>query len=339
MFRPVLLTGFASALLPALVFANPPRVSVDIAPVHSIVSQVMEGVGQPDLLVQSEASPHGYSLRPSEAEALSEADVVFWVSNELTPWLENSLANLAGSATKVELLELAATVKHEYREGATFEAHDHAGEGDHHDEQEEGHHDDEGHHDEEHHDEEHHAESEHHHHHGEHDPHAWLDPVNAKVWAEEIARILSEHDVQNADIYRENARSFGQSMDELRASLDERAHNLEGIRFIVFHDAYQYFERRFGLTAAGAIALSDASDPSPARIREIQSTVTELGVTCSFTEPQFNPGLLDTVFENTEVETIGVMDPLGADIKVGRGHYVNLINGVMTSLETCKPRS
>lgn len=329
MFRLMLLTGLAYILLPALVFANPPKVSVDIAPVHSIVSHVMEGVGHPDLLIQPEASPHSYSLRPSEAEALSEADVVFWIGKELTPWLENSLANLAGSATTVEMLELNTSIKHDYREGATFEAHDHSGEGGHHDEQEEGHHDDE----------EHHAESEHHHHHGEHDPHAWLDPVNAKVWAEEVARVLSEHDAANADVYRENARSFGQSMDELRASLEERAHNLEGIRFIVFHDAYQYFERRFGLTAAGAIALSDASDPSPARIREIQTTVSELGVTCSFTEPQYNKGLLDTVFENTRVETIGVMDPLGAAIEVGRGQYVNLLKGLMTSLETCKPRT
>jgi len=282
----------------------------------------MEGVGDPDLLVQPEASPHSYSLRPSEAEALSEADVVFWVSEELTPWLENSLANLAGAATKVELLELTTTLKHEYREGATFEAHDHGDESAHHDNHGD-HHDDHGHHDE----------------HGDHDPHAWLDPVNAKAWAIEVAHVLSEHDAPNADAYQENARSFAASMDELMASLDERAHNLEGIQFIVFHDAYQYFERRFGLTAAGAIALSDASDPIPARIREIQATVTELGVTCSFAEPQYNPGLLDTVFENTNVETIGVMDPLGADIEVGSGHYVNLLNGLMTSLETCNPQT
>ncbi|WP_323750386.1 zinc ABC transporter substrate-binding protein [Marinobacter sp.] len=327
MFRAVLLTGFTSCLLPTLVFANPPKVAVDIAPVHSIVSQVMEGVGHPDLLIQPEASPHSYSLRPSEAEALSEADVVFWVSEELTPWLKNSMANLAGSATKVEMLEMTATIKHEYRDGGTFEAHDHADESDHHEEQE-GHHDDD-----------HHAEADEHHHHGADDPHAWLDPVNAKLWAKEIAQILSEHDVENADAYRKNARSFGQSMDELRASLDERAHNLEGIRFIVFHDAYQYFEQRFGLTAAGAIALSDASDPSPARIREIQATVSELGVTCSFTEPQYNPGLLDTVFENTEVKTIGVMDPLGADIEVGSDHYIKLLNQLMTSLETCKSQA
>lgn len=111
---------------------------------------------------------------------------------------------------------------------------------------------------------------------------------------------------------------------------------LDGVRFIVFHDAYQYFERRFDLLAAGAISIGDASDPSPARIREIQALVSELGVTCAFTEPQYNAGLVDTVFEGSEVRTIGVMDPLGVDIEVGLGHYRQLIGTLMSSLEQCR---
>ncbi len=134
-------------------------------------------------------------------------------------------------------------------------------------------------------------------------------------------------------------RLLGGSLDELAGSLNERAKRLNGIRFIVFHDAYQYFERRFGLPAAGAIALSNAADPGPARIREIQTLVSELGVTCAFTEPQYNPGLLDTVFEGSQVTTVGVMDPLGADIEVGNGHYAELLTRLMASLEQCSPQS
>ncbi|MGM0953040.1 MAG: zinc ABC transporter substrate-binding protein [Pseudomonadota bacterium] len=331
MIQPTFLAGLALCLLPVYSWASSPRVVVDTAPLHSIVTQVMSGVGDPELLIQPEASPHSYSLRPSEAEALAEAEVVFWISEELTPWLENSLDNLAGSASKVEMLELPATVKHEYREGATFEAHDHADEGG-----DEHHHQHDGNHDENH--DEHHAHQDSHeeHHHGEYDPHAWLDPQNAKIWATEIAQVLSGADPANAGMYRQNAEAFAESMDELTVSLNERARRLDGIRFIVFHDAYQYFESRFGLTAAGAISLSDASDPSPARIREIQAVVRELGVTCAYTEPQYNPGLLDTVFEGSGVNTVGVMDPLGVDIGAGADHYPELLKRLMASLESCR---
>lgn len=321
MVRQILLSALILFLLPGFGWAASPRVVVDIAPLHSIVAEVMKGVGSPDLLVQPGASPHSYSLRPSEAEALARADVVFWISEELSPWLESPLENLAGSARKVEMLELPETHRLGFREGASFEAHDHGDEDDH-----DGHHDD--------HEEGHGGHEDHHH--GDHDPHAWLDPVNAKTWANEIARVLSGVDPANTQTYQENARSFGESLDLLTARLDERARRLDGIRFIVFHDAYQYFERRFGLQAAGAISLSDASDPSPARIREIQTLVSELGVTCAFTEPQYNPGLVKTVFEGSEVRRIGVMDPLGVDIEPGPGLYAELLNRLMASLEQCR---
>ncbi|WP_278801865.1 zinc ABC transporter substrate-binding protein [Marinobacter nauticus] len=339
MIRPIFLAGAVLSLLPVSSWASAPRVAVDIAPLHSVVTQVMKGVGEPELLIQPEASPHSYSLRPSEAEALAEAQVVFWISGELTPWLENSLENLAGSATKVEMLALSETVKYGFREGATFEAHAH---GEHgadggHDERSRGQDSHDQHHDE--HQDEHHED--HHaghdgHHHGEHDPHAWLDPMNAKIWSAEIAQALSEVDPANASVYQNNAKDFAQSMDNLIASLQERADRIEGIRFIVFHDAYQYFERRFGLLAAGAISVSDASDPSPARIREIQSMVSELGVTCAFTEPQYDPGLVKTVFEGSKVKTVGVMDPLGADLQIGGGQYSLLLEALMNSLEKCR---
>lgn len=349
MIRPIILAGAALSFLPFNSWASAPRVAVDIAPLHSVVTQVMKGVGEPELLIQPEASPHSYSLRPSEAEALAEAQVVFWISGELTPWLENSLENLAGSATRVEMLELSETVKYGFREGATFEAHAHGehgaegghdshGEGQdghdqHHDEHDE-HQDAHDEHQDEHH-EDHHAEHDGHHH-GEHDPHAWLDPMNAKIWSAKIAQALSEVDPANASVYQNNAKDFAQSMDNLIASLQERADRIEGIRFIVFHDAYQYFERRFGLLAAGAISVSDVSDPSPARIREIQSMVSELGVTCAFTEPQYDPGLVKTVFEGSKVKTVGVMDPLGADLQIGGGQYSLLLEALMNSLEKCR---
>jgi zinc transport system substrate-binding protein len=314
MFQRLLAGLLASLVIPvsAATAVNSPKVAVDIAAVHSLVAKVMEGVGSPALLIRPEASPHTYSLRPSEAGALANADVVFWMSEGITPWLDTALANLAGSATQVEMLAVPGTTLHDYREGATFESHHH------HDE----HHAEEGHAGEEHND--------------DRDPHAWLDPVNAKIWVKMIARVLSDQDAANAGTYQHNAEAAIAELGELTASIQRQAQSLEGIRFIVFHDAYQYFERRFGLLASGAIAVGDASDPGPARVAEIRETVAALGVTCVFTEPQYNPDMVKTVFQDTSVNTIGVMDPHGADIEVGKDHYPRLLNAMIASLNQCK---
>jgi zinc transport system substrate-binding protein len=332
--------------------------------VHSLVAKVMDGVGTPDLLVQPGASPHGYSLRPSEAQALDNADIVFWIGEGLEPWLEGSLEALAGDAHKVELAEVEGAVELPFREGATFEAHshdhgedhdhDHAeehaeGEHDHdHDHDHDGDHAESDHdhdhdHDEDHaeaeadhdHDHDHDAEEagHDHDHHGA-DPHAWLDPENARVWLTVIAEELAEHDPDNADAYRANAEA---GREELATLIDEISAQLDPVRgknFIVFHDAYQYFENRFEISAAGSISIGDASDPSPARIEEVQDKVTELGVSCAFSEPQFNPNLVQTVLRGTDAST-GVMDPLGAELALGPDLYPQLLRNLSATLVEC----
>lgn len=318
-----------SFILPVNVQAAP-NVAVDIAPLHSLVSQVMEGVNEPSLLIPAEASPHNYTLRPSEAKALANAELVFWVGEGLTPWLEKALDNLANSADKVEVLEIEGTTRYEFREGATFESHEHGEDEGHTDEHEDKHHKEEA---EEHRDKQEHED---HHDHEGSDPHAWLDPENAKVWVSYISKTLSKRDPENASIYNRNAVKATALLDELIRSTGAKVKALSNPQFIVFHDAYQYFEKRFGISAAGSIALGDAEAPSPARIREIQKTVKALGVTCVFTEPQYNPGLVKNVFEGTSVSTIGVMDPLGADILVGNGHYRVLISRMVKSLSQCQ---
>jgi zinc transport system substrate-binding protein len=307
--------------------ASPPAVAVDIAPLHSLVSQVMEGVGQPSLLIPAEASPHHHTLRPSQAKALADAEVVFWVGEGLTPWLEKALDNLAESAQKVKVLELEGTTTYAFREGATFESHDH-GEDEHHDKEK-----DEPHKKGEHSDKE---KDEHHDEHEGSDPHAWLDPENAKLWVNYINDILSKQDPENASTYSRNAAKATASLDTLILSTRTKIDALSKPQFIVFHDAYQYFEKRFEISAAGSIALGDAEDPSPARIKEIRDTVKKLGVTCVFTEPQYNPGLVKNVFQSTTVSVIGVMDPLGASLSTGSGHYQELIQGMVKSLSQCQ---
>jgi zinc transport system substrate-binding protein len=357
MSRKLLTLSLTATLMGGTAFADAPRVAVDIAPVHSLVARVMEGVATPDLIVQPGASPHEYSLRPSEAAALQDANLVFWIGSGLTPWLADTIETLASDAAVTELLEANGTIELEFREGALFEAHDD------HDDHEEDDHADEKHADEKHddHADGEHADGEHadeghddhadekhadeghddheaaghdEHDHGAHDPHAWLSPKNAMTWLNVIAGQLSAADPDNADAYFANAAAGRAEIEVLIGEVTATLDPVRDGRFIVFHDAYQYFEMDFDFPASGAISIGDASDPSPARIVEIQGRIAEQGIDCVLAEPQFNPGLVATVLEGTEAQT-GILDPLGSDLEPGSALYPQLIRNLSTALAGC----
>jgi zinc transport system substrate-binding protein len=333
MSRKLLSLSLTASLLGGTAYADAPNVAVDIAPIHSLVARVMDGVGSPDLVVQVGASPHEYSLRPSEARALQDADVVFWVSAGLTPWLADTIETLAPDASVTELLETDGTIELEFRENALFEAHDHS---DHeeHDEEHDGH-DDHEEHDEEHDDHGDHEEHEGHDDHGAHDPHAWLSPNNAMNWLNVIAGQLSAADPENAGVYFANAAAGRAEIETVMGEVNATLAPVRGEKFIVFHDAYQYFENDFDFPAAGAISIGDASDPSPARIAEIQARVADEAIDCVLAEPQFNTGLVATVLEGSQAHT-GIIDPLGSDLELGADFYPQLIKNLAASLAACK---
>ena len=306
-----LLTGSAA-------LADSPRVVTDIAPVHSLVSRVMDGIGKPDLIVPNETSPHDYRLRPADAEALESAGLVFWMGEGLTPWMERALDSLSGEATIIELLALDETVTLPFREGALFDAHDHS--------EHDGHDD----HDDHDHDKEHDDHDDH----GEFDPHAWLSTDNAKTWLNVIAAKLSSIDPANAGGYFANASEAIAELDALDKEVNEMLDTVRGGKFIVFHDAYQYFETVYDFPASGAISLSDASDPGAARIAEIAKRIESENIQCVLSEPQFNANMVDTVMAGTAAKT-EVIDPLGFGIKPGASLYTKLIKGMATSLVNC----
>ena len=331
MSRTLLPVSFAAALIGSTAIAEAPNVAVDIAPVHSLVARVMDGVGTPSLIVQPGASPHEYALRPSEARALQDADLVFWVSEGLTPWLEGALESLTTDAAVTELLEADKTIALDFREGALFEKHVHGDEP----------HDDEDHedHSKEEHDHDEHADHDDHddhagHDHGKHDPHAWLSPQNASNWLNVIAAQLSAADPDNAGTYFANAAAGRAEITALSTEVNAMLDPLRGGQFIVFHDAYQYFEHDFDFPAAGAISISDASDPSPARISEIRDRIASEGIDCVLAEPQFNQSLVTTVLEGSEAKT-AVIDPLGSDLEIGPALYPQVIRNLASSLAEC----
>ncbi|WP_299636497.1 zinc ABC transporter substrate-binding protein [uncultured Ruegeria sp.] len=328
MSRKLLPVSITVALMGGTAIAEVPNVAVDIAPIHSLVSRVMDGVGTPALIVAPGASPHEYSLRPSEAAALQDADLVFWMGHDLTPWMESAIETLADSATVTSLLDTDGTVLMEFRESAVFEAHDHEDEDDGHDHDDHADHKDHDDHDD------HAKDDDHDHAHGERDPHAWLSPANAESWLSLIAAQLSSADPENAGAYFSNAAAARAEMGALSAQVAETLEPVRGGRFVVFHDAYQYFEDAFDFPAAGAISIADASAPSPARIAEIQSRIREEGISCVLAEPQFNPGIVKTVLNGTEAKT-GVIDPLGSDLEPGADLYPQVVLNMAKTLAEC----
>ena len=319
MSRKLITISTIMTLMSTSVIADVPNVAADIAPIHSLVSRVMDGVGAPKLIVQSGASPHGYRLRPSEAKALQDADHVFWIGEELTPWLNSAIDTLATKASVTTLLDQEGVVLHNFREGALFEAHDHSA----HDDDDKDHDDHDDHDDDKDHDD-----------HGSHDPHAWLSPENAKLWLNIIASKLSVSDPENAATYFMNAAAGQAEIEEMIAEVSATLKPVQGGKFVVFHDAYQYFENNFDFYASGAISLSDASDPSPARIEKIQKRIRDEGIQCVLAEPQFKKGLVATVMEGSEA-TASVIDPLGAELKTGPKLYTQLIKNMAKALRDC----
>ena len=335
--------ALAVALFAAPAAHAAPKVVADIPAVHSIAAAVMTGVAEPRLIVAPGASPHGYAMKPSEAQALADADVVFWIGHELTPWLETAVETLGANAKSYEMMDAPGLHLLDFREGATFEAHDH---GDHEDHEEEHRHDEHaksedehghGDHDEDHHDgraKDEHGHDDHGHAAGEKDPHIWLDPANGRAMADAMAAGLTEVDPANAAAYAANAAALKAEIDAVEAELNASLAAVRGKPFIVFHDAYHYFEARFDVEAAGAVSVSDATTPGPARVEEIRALIETAGVICVFTEPQFDERLALRLIEGAGARS-GQLDPQGVDIAPGAGHYPALLRRLGGDLAEC----
>ncbi|CVI57921.1 MULTISPECIES: zinc ABC transporter substrate-binding protein ZnuA [Agrobacterium] len=304
-----------------------PDVVVSIKPVHSLVAAIMRGVGEPQLIVDGAASPHTYNLRPSNARKLEKADVVFWVGPGLEAFLEKPLEALASKATVVELEDAKGLEKLPFREGGPFEAHDHGDEGhDAHD----GHAEEEGAHDHGH----DHAEGHGDHDHGAYDTHLWLDPANAKAMAQTIETALIAADAGNAATYQANTKKLIDDLDALDAELKETVKPVKDKPFIVFHDAYQYFEHRYGVKTAGSITVSPETLPGADRVKQMQEKVRQLGATCVFAEPQFEPKLISVITEGTAAKS-ATLDPEAATLEPGPDLYFKLMRGIAGSLKDC----
>ena len=312
------------------------KVVASIKPIHSLASYLMEGIGKPDLIVDGYSSPHGFALKPSHAKMLQEADIIFYVGEDLENFLEKPLKSIAKKAEKIELMEIKGLNKLKFRERNIFDGHDDHGhdedghkEDDHDDEHK---HEEDGHKEDDHDDHGHDEDGHEGHAHGEYDPHIWLDPENAKVILNEMVEHLIENDEKNASTYKKNLKNAEKDLDKLVKKVKSDLN--KDFKSIVFHDAYQYFEERFNVNVMGAFTVNTDVMPGAEQLAEIREIIEHDKVSCIFSEPQFNPDIINAVAKDMNIKT-GVLDPLGATLEPGKDLYFDLIKNMSKSFKGC----
>ena len=305
---PVLALPVLALCLAASPAVAAPKVIASVVPVYGIVSAVMGETGQPELLLSGTMSEHRATFTPQQIAGMGKADVVFIIGQGL----EAKLSQISGSEAVngkrfVELSSAPGITTHPVREGGAWEAHDH----------------------------------DHDHGHGgaaegvlSFDPHVWLDPANAKAMAAAVAAELAKADPANAAAYTANAENFARSLDTLSDEIAADLAPVKTVPYVVFHDAYQYFEKRFGLAAAGSISDVSAAAPSAKRLREVRRKIADVKAACVFREPQFDSKVVQTVIEGTGARE-GTLDPIGAGITPGPGAYQQLLKDLSKNLKVC----
>ena len=262
------------------------KVAASFKPVHSLAAAIMQGVGAPYLIVKGPASPHSYSMTPSDAEALQGADVIFWIGPSMEAFLDAPLRALGGAAKTVALADAPGLETLPLREGAGL------------------------------------------------DPHLWLDPQNAKRMAAAIETVLASQDPANAAAYHANARKIEAALDGLEADIGSLLAPVRDKPFLTFHDAFQYFDRRFGLNSAGSVTVNPETPPGAARIAELQALVKARGITCVFTEPNFEPKIVNVVIEGSNAK-IAALDPEASGLTEGPELYFQSLRGIAGSMRAC----
>jgi zinc transport system substrate-binding protein len=317
---PAICLGIAITTAGSARAADGPRIVASIKPIHSLVAAVMGDVGTPDLIVKGAGSPHAYSLRPSEATMIDRADIVFWVGPELEAFLDRPLDAIAGTGRAVRLDAAEGLTLLDLREGGAYEAHEDGDEGPGHGEHagaaghdKEGEEDDHG---------------------DEKNMHVWLDPGNVIAMTRRIVIELGRVAPEHSAAFRAN----GAALEARIAALDKRlAGELAELRdrpFVVFHDAYHYFESRYGLSTAASFTVNPENAPGARRLAEIRARIKETGASCVFAEPQFKPEVVTSVAADAGIRS-GVLDPLGAMVKPGPDAWEEIMTSLARDLRAC----
>ena len=287
------------------------KVVVSIKPFHSLVSTVMQGVSEPALLLNGNNSPHTYSLRPSAAVKLQNAHLVFWGGKNLEGFLAKPIHSLAAGARVVSFEDTPGLILRSFRSVKEWQELDPESKND-----------------------QDHVKKRKINRLPGNDPHIWLDPLNAQKITQYLVQILSEFDPENAQAYHSNGKKTILRLSDLNIQLETKMSSVSSKPYIVFHDAYQYFEKRYQLNPIASVTVSSGTSTSVGRLIDIRKKIKIKKVLCIFTEPQFSPKLVQTVISGTAVKK-GILDPIGTSISPGPEMYFTLLNNISHSISTC----
>lgn len=296
-----------SLTLAGQTLAQPLQVVADTPVTASLVQQVMGDLGQVQVLLPQGTSAHHHQMRPSDARALQDAELLVWTGPALTPWLDRAAAVVGDDVTQLRLIEVPGT---HLRSFGDNHAHDH----------------DHGH------------DHEHHHDADDVDPHAWLDPDNARHWLAAIADTLGVIEPENAPTYARNAATAGERIAVLDGRIRSDLAPHAGDSIVVFHDAYGYLTEHFGLKPAIAVSLGDASTPSAAHLRQVRARIAQTGASCAFPEYGSDARLIHAVIDGGPVRLGGALMPEGGDLPAGPQLYEDLMTGLANTIRQCLDR-
>jgi zinc transport system substrate-binding protein len=283
------------------------NVTVSIRPLHALVAGIMQGVAKPKLLIAGNQSPHDFSLKPSDMRALTRADLIVWVGPGLETALSRLLKRPEFDSRTMTLTQSVGVDLLQTREGADWEAHGHETPPD---------------------------QPRHETVHSEYDSHIWLSPLIARRIVQRISDRLIGMDAANADRYRTNTRHLLERLGQLDRRLRALLKPVKDRPYVVFHNAYHYFEQYYGLNAVGSVSISPERMPGAQHIHALRQKIIRLNARCVFAEPQFEPKLIHTLVAGTQTK-IGQLDPLGSDLAPGPDAYFQLMQHLAENLAEC----
>ncbi len=287
-------------------------VVTSLKPLGFIASAIADGVTQTQVLLPDGASEHDYSLRPSDVKRLQNADLVVWIGPEMEAFMDKSTQSIPDNK-KVTIAQLEG-VKPLLMKGADDDDDDH---------------DHDGGHD--------HANSEKgdaHHHHGDYNMHLWLSPEIARLSAVAIHNKLVELMPQSRARLDANLKDFEANLAATDKQVASELAPVKGKGYFVFHDAYGYYEKHYGLTPLGHFTVNPEIQPGAQRLHQIRTQLVEQKATCVFAEPQFRPAVVESVARGTSVR-MGTLDPLGTNIQLSKESYPAFLTQLATQYASC----
>ena len=309
------------------------KVVASIKPIHSLASYLMNGVAKPDLIVDGYASPHGFAMKPSHAKMLQNADLIFWVGEDVENFLEKPLGSIAKKAEKIELMQIKGLQVLKFRERNIFDDHDDHGHDDH--DKKEDHdsnakkedHDDHGK-KEDHDDHERHA-------HGEFDPHIWLDPILVKQQVNVIRDGLIQVDPDNKEHYEENARIYNDKLDALDMKIGSALSSCQKDTIVPYHNAFTYLGERYDIHIMALGGMAPDSEASAAEIAEFVDFVKDNDIKVIFSEELVDPRLAEVIADEANARVM-LFSPLEALSQEEARSNVSYIDKMEENLDSLK---